>query len=558
MLKNLKRHKLLCYFILILAVGVFLRTINNNWDNGYYFHPDERALVLFAIPLSIPSSWSNFISVKSSLNPHFFAYGSFPIYLLKLSSEVAKIYSPTLGEYGNIHYVGRFLAALFDTGTIILIYFVGKRLFSKRVGLISAFCYSASVLPIQLSHSYTVDPLLTFFLLLTLYFLLIILEKAQTKAAVLIGIAFGVCLSIKISALIFLPVILVTYLITVRRSKEKKRMLPLFLATTLSSISTILILQPYSFIDINEFKAQTLQQTEMSYNPFIFPYTLQYVGKIPFFYELKNIFLWGLGIPLASISFLGIIALTKRTIQKSKKINVSLIVFLLFFWLYFLFFGKAAVGFMRYMLPIYPLFAIAAGYICDKTYNIIPKKIRKKYLYRKVILLSFVLLLLVYPISFIHIYLKSNTRIQASYWINQNIPHGSVLAVEHWDDSLPVYGDKYYTHVSLPLYDPDSDAKWDNIQNLLSHAQYIIIASNRLYVPLQKLTDCTKVVSYRCYPKTAEYYKNLFSGKLGFKKIKEFSSYPTIPFTNIEINDFSADENFTSFDHPKIMIFKKD
>jgi hypothetical protein len=85
----------------------------------------------------------------------------------------------------------------------------------------------------------------------------------------------------------------------------------------------------------------------------------------------------------------------------------------------------------------------------------------------------------------------------------------------------------------------------------------IIIASGRLYIPLQKLTDCKHLPVNRCYPLTAKYYKNLFSGKLGFKKIQEFKSEPTIPFINIGINDLSADENFTVFDHPTIMIFKK-
>ncbi len=557
MLKKIRKHKILLCLGLIIATGFYLRSLNSNWDNGYYFHPDERALIMFALPLEKPTSWDKLISPESELNPHFFAYGSFPIYLLKGVSELAKFYDPQLGEYGSIHLVGRFLSALFDTATIALVFLLARRLFSPAVGLFSAFCYSVSVLPIQLSHSYAVDTLLTFFLLLSLYFALELIDKTRIRNAIFVGIFFGTCIAIKISALIFLPVLIFSFLYLLTHIRHA-RVSFLFLITITCSVLTVFFLQPYSFIDFVEFKKQTLQQTSMSYNPFIFPYTLQYVGKIPYLYELRNISLWGLGLPIAIASLAGIAILTRQVFRMGKVKNILLLGVLLYFWLYILFFGKAAVGFMRYMLPIYPIFAIAAGFVLARIYSFATKKLKKKYIHKKLTLVFLVFILLIYPLSFIQIYLKPNTRIQASDWIVKNIPRGSTLAVEHWDDSLPVYNGQFYYHFSLPLYDPDTDEKWENMDRMLDQSQYIIIASNRLYAPLQRLTDCTRLPSYRCYPRTASYYKKLFSGELGFRKIKEFSSHPIIPFTNIEINDISADENFTSFDHPTIMVFKKD
>ena len=61
------------------------------------------------------------------------------------------------------------------------------------------------------------------------------------------------------------------------------------------------------------------------------------------------------------------------------------------------------------------------------------------------------------------------------------------------------------------------------------------------------------------------YYKDLFAernllgSKLRFVKVKEFTAYPMIrvgPF-HITIPDDTADESFTVYDHPKVMIFKK-
>jgi len=72
-----------------------------------------------------------------------------------------------------------------------------------------------------------------------------------------------------------------------------------------------------------------------------------------------------------------------------------------------------------------------------------------------------------------------------------------------------------------------------------------------------KLSDCQKLPENRCYPYTQNYYRRLFSGKEGFQKIVEFTSFPKIPSLNLQINDQGADESFTVYDHPRVMVFKK-
>jgi len=57
------------------------------------------------------------------------------------------------------------------------------------------------------------------------------------------------------------------------------------------------------------------------------------------------------------------------------------------------------------------------------------------------------------------------------------------------------------------------------------------------------------------YPIISNYYDLLFSGKLGFKKIKDFTSYPKIG--PLEFPDVYAEGTFSVFDHPQISIWKK-
>jgi hypothetical protein len=159
---------------------------------------------------------------------------------------------------------------------------------------------------------------------------------------------------------------------------------------------------------------------------------------------------------------------------------------------------------------------------------------------------------------FVDMYSQKHTRIAATDWILKNIVTGSTLAVEHWDDRVPIYGGERYNYVEMTLYERlDDDLKWQGLNEKLKQADYIILASNRLYVPLQKLNDCSKYKS--CYPKTAEYYRKLFKGGLGFIKVAEFAVYPKLEIGNwkLEIRDEEADESFTVYDHPKVIVFKK-
>lgn len=590
----MKKNYLLLKIILIFSF--YLRTYSLDWDQSFHLHPDERTITMFTLPLQFPNNW----------NPHFFAYGSFPLYLLRIAGNVMQNFNPLLGQYAQMNLLGRAISAFFDLGTLILVFLIGKKLWSKNVGILGSLFYGISVLPIQLSHFYAVDTILTFFILLTLYCLILFYEKPTAKKALFVGISFGFALASKISATVLIASIVIALiidfvLIFLKNPHRPKIWFPhvpklikkLFtegLVIIFITFITFIILEPYTLLDFKTFWQQTLAQQQMTYDPFTFPYTLQYVGKTPYLYELKNIFLWGQGPLLALISFLGTLYVTFLTMKQLSiehlgwwrgsdldssevKLGMRVLIILVFFFAYFITVGRFAIGFMRYMLPIYPLLSLFGAVVLSEFYNLIRNlnlhqfsiKAQKINFQNSFILYTiyFILytLLIIWPLSFLNIYSKQNTRVLASTWINGNIPSGKSLAIEHWDDSLPLFGQEKYTMINLPLYEPDTNFKWEMINNKVARADYIIIASNRLYVPLGKLTNCEKLPVGRCYKKTAEYYKKLFNGTLGFKKVAEFKTYPKFSFPLVkwkyEINDSSADESFTVYDHPKVIIFKK-
>jgi len=197
---------------------------------------------------------------------------------------------------------------------------------------------------------------------------------------------------------------------------------------------------------------------------------------------------------------------------------------------------------MRYFIIIYPFLAIYAAI----GFSAVAKRLN---LLLQVLLM---ILIFVWPLSYLSIYIHENTRVSATQWIYRNIPEGSTILSEHWDDALPLMMEsRNYNNQLLPVFDPDNTEKWNKMDNLLQIGDYLILSSNRGWGSIPTVP--------KKYPLMTNFYKDLFAGNLQYKKIKEFTSYPSLTYLGIPLTvpDDIADENFTVFDHPKVMIFKR-
>jgi len=539
--------------ILVLCGGFIFRLYGIDWDNWLQLHPDERMLMMVA----------DGIRIFDKLNPNFFNYGSLPIYLLKAISQLINFFT---AQYQiSILMIARYLSLFFDLGTAIMLYLNCLYLFKeKRIALFACFFYIIAFFPIQSSHFFTVDTILTFFITLLIYLLLVFVSGTHHKniTLILIALTFSAMMATKISAIIFLPIIIWLLIF------NSRPVVNLFYFGILFCIF-FFIFMPYAILDYKTFLSSIELQLKMNSDPYIFPYTLQYVGTVPYLYYLKNIFLWGMGPLISVLSIIGfyklIYILIKNYIPQLnyKTWNIKHETFLIMLYVtcymfYFLVIGRSAVKFMRYMLPFYPFIAVLAAYGIFQ----VQKYLVKFKIFTHIILTGCI----IWTLLFINIFSQTHTRISATDWIISNIPINSRIAVEHWDDKLPLTNIEKYQIIELPLYDqPDNDIKWTSINKKLEQSDYLIIASNRLFTPLSKLDNCQK---YKyCYPKTAGYYKKLFNGQLGYKKVAEFKISPHLKiacpklcrngYWKLEIDDSTADESFTVYDHPQILIFKK-
>lgn len=543
-LSHIKKFTQQYAIVLILALAVGLRLFNINWDEKHALHPDERMLMMVTTPLS-----------AENLNPNFFNYGHLPVYILKSASTLAAtIFGDSYTQYPNILLVGRVISALFDTGTVFLIYLIGKRLWGKRAGLIAGLLYATAVFPIQNSHFYIVDPQLTFWITLGIYIITKSYLKPSWRAFYLLGLVTGLAAATKftgiLTAFLFVIYLVNTFVLLSKIRPINYTQLALKIGFYITifvavAVTVFFLTQPYVLFEFNKFKTDIALQLKMNSDPTIFPYTIQFVNTTPYWFPLKEIVNWGLGLPLGLISVAGVLLVSAQAVRKR---IVPILMMLIFAATFFAILGRSAVKYTRYYLPLYPILTLCAGVLLTK---IIQRTGSYKLPLRIGFYAGLILSLGLWPVMFLNIYTHPNPRIVATDWINQNLPPSATILTEHWDDVVPLSNQKQFNIEQLEVYNYESDIKWMKIDRQLQSADYLVISSRRVYMSIQNYPER--------YPYTAEFYRLLFAGETDYQLIQKFTNYPRINIgpLKFEITDDEAPESFTIFDHPTVWVFEK-
>ncbi len=576
--KNMKKYHAIV--LIIFLIGALLRFTNLNWDSYQAFHPDERNI-----------AWAvTRIHWFDELNPKFFAYGGLPIYLYKILSDITAwaTHDPSwTTDWGKIAVVGRYVSATLSSLSLPFIYLVGFRFFSPAVGVLAMFFLAFSPWAIREAHFATTETMLVFFLLLLLLVSYCHCERSEAiplrlprplrglAMTIGSGIILGLAIAAKTTSLLFLIIPLLSIWLS---SHTIRHRISMTLILLFFSGAYFLLTSPYTIIDYPHFLESMKYETGVALGRFSVPYTLQFFRSIPYIYQLQTM-LWQAG-PVAIIGIVGIIMLTTNMVymyivsfprkressfQKAtkywipasagmttqKRMNVSsLLLFLIFPLIYGVWSGSWYAKFSRYTVPLLPFATLASAWLMVFLFQKLSKQ--KIYLY----ICIFVYLLIgvshtLWGLMNWTIYLRPQTRIEASQWIYDHVPLGANLLTEHWNDGLPVdiHGGKNpseYPRELLNVYDTDTDEKMRTLADQLVQADYIILSTRRMWGTLPRLSEK--------YPATSRFYTLLLSGQLGYTEVAVFTSYPSL--FGIVINDDPAEESIQVFDHPTVRIFQ--
>jgi YYY domain-containing protein len=449
----------LVLLIVVLLIGGYLRTVGLDWDEEQHLHPDERFLTMVESSIEpVDSPGAFFQTEESSLNPNnrghgFYVYGTLPIFLVRYAAEWAG-----MTGYGSVYLVGRALSAAADLLTVVVVFFLGTRLFDRRVGLLAAALSALAVLQIQQAHFFTVDTFTAFFMVLALYFAAEVSVEGgkppRLSSYLLFGLTLGMATASKINAApiaLTLPLAaLIAYLKAAPedRSNRLPRIVIYLAAGAFTSLAAFRIFQPYAFqgpgllgILPNETWVNNLQALRAQTSGDVdFPPALQWARR-PVYFSWLNMVVWGMGLPYGLLAWAGF-AVMGWNLFKGRNWDRYL---LLWSWtaLYFVWQSLQWNSTMRYQLPIYPLLAVMAGWLLvalwDSAWNgwqikslAVPRPAARAV--TAVLLAAVLLSTAAYAYAFSRIYPEPHPRVEATRWLFDKVPGAVTLILDEGEE----------------------------------------------------------------------------------------------------------------------------
>ncbi len=516
--------RLLALTLLALA----LRLYGLGWDGWHYFHPDERRIAEAVATISFS---------PLQLDPRFYAYGSFPFYVTRVAVAAAKLVYPRVSEYDLAVRAGRALSALWGAATVFLLGLLGRRLYGEGVALLAAALLALTVTHVQNSHFATNDVPLALLVLATLTLLLRAVEGASATRWAAVGAVAGLAVATKVSALPLGLPIGVALVRLAFRTGSAQAALRATAVTGAAAVAAFLLAQPYAVLSWPRFAADVLEQSRMVRQAGLYPYTHQYFGAPRLLYEVRELVLWGMGPLLGVTALAGLVQRLGRRTRPGE--------WLLLAWAipFFLINASFEIKYPRYLLPLVPLLCLWAAVLLAR----LAARGRRGRALRAVVLGGTAL----YALAFCAIYTREHTVRHASRWFYEHVPAGTRVVIQEWDEGFPFHlpgrDPSRYTVVQLPLYEADSEAKVRRLARELAAADVMVLQTRRL-VGSTTRAEAT-------FPLTARFFRLLYAGDLGFRLERAFTSRPSL--LGLELPSELADESFSVYDHPKVVIFRK-
>jgi len=352
--------------------------------------------------------------------------------------------------------------------------------------------------------------------------------------------------------------------------------------TGLVALVTFVLCEPYAVIDAATFAADVAQESQMARGAYDIPYTRQFIGTLPYVYPIQQAIVWSMGIPLGIAGFVamvvaavrGCLAAASRSWRRAGDFLVPLAWVLPYLGIVGAFHAK----FLRYLLPILPFLSLWAAWMLVGLLRAGGRRLARVVGWGA--LATVVAGSALYAVAYLNIYAETHPWIQTTAWMCRNLPAGSRIAVEHWDDTLPLLQgtgelrcSRQHLLTQLAVYNRDDQAKLEMLLNGIEGNDYIVLASNRLYNTIPRLPGR--------YPLTSRYYHLLLGEELGFELVHTAATYPRVFGVDLVHDTFHdpdlpkpallsaveaqrrslvlgrADESYSVYDHPMTMVFQK-
>lgn len=361
----------LALLLLVLAVGLFLRVHNNDYGLPFVYYADEG------------SHFTNRAvgMLGGDANPHYFQNPSAFTYLVHAALRVYfghgwpfADYQRVIDAYGDnptrIYEIGRTMAALVCTVGVAGLYFVGRALWSRTIGLVCAAVLCFAFLSVAYSRIAVTDVGTLLPVALAIWCAVRIHERGGLGWYAGAGAAVGLAIGFKYTAgLVVLSPLLAVALGWHRRrqpghrppadaagppsgagSATREALLGLALLVVVA-VAVFFVTTPYFFLDFATAEHQLRHQADLAGG--LAKYGQEHDnGFVYYAWSLT----WGLGwVPL--VAALGGLVLLVRDGARARAALLAIFPLALFVYL-----ATQQRYFGRWFLPAYPAFALLAGF----------------------------------------------------------------------------------------------------------------------------------------------------------------------------------------------------
>ncbi len=346
-----KTHSDALFVLGILAFSIIFYV---NLSSGHLWAADEQTY----------SQWAyHMVKTGDYLTP--WAFGDVSFWVVK-PPLFMWLMSLSYQAFGVNNFTSRLPSAIFGSLSLVLVFYLGKKLYNSVTGLISAIVLGTFTTFYNFSTHAMTDVTFTFFIIASIYFLVIGEKPEKTnRYAALSGVFFGLALMTKQLQALLIPLIIFTYLLLSQRSIRFvfKRQFTLFWSVGLLLFSPWLIYMVVSY------------GSPFWQNYFVYAAVTRSVSPIEghagsylfyFSYLINNEYLWAILLPFAA----GFCAF--KAIFKNSKADVLVIIWMALVLIVFTF---AQTKLFWYILPAFPAFALAIGSLLYQ----ISKKIASRY-----------------------------------------------------------------------------------------------------------------------------------------------------------------------------------
>jgi dolichyl-phosphate-mannose-protein mannosyltransferase len=552
---------------LATAVGAAFRFYGLGWGAPFFhFHIDEHFVFMGADLLRRDPH-------EAAMSSKFFMYSPLPMYLLNIVVGVYEWVARPLDltvprDQVTYMVLGRAISATLGTATIPLAYLVASRVAGRLAGALSAVLLASAVIHLRESHFFTVDVSLTFFAMLAFYYLIRIVERGDRVSMAGAGVALGLAMLSKYTALFLVPLIGLAYLLSPQAPRQLRPLGAWVRPAIRTAVSlaigaaTFLILDPLVVRYYDKFRSDV---REWVTDPLLGAWKPLWVGQFagvePQTYWLTNLLWWGLGPAFEIVALGGLIWLTVRR----DRVAWMAFAFPVAFWLLA---GRTIAPFIRYAVPLAPVLAVAAGALCADGLRH-PRWRRATAVATGVLLATTTL----WAVAYMNVYRQPDSRLVASEWLIRNVPENAKILLEPHHNIPPTgsyltsqsfYGDyvmwgphrerrDHYQLYTLDVYrhlynrGASDDDRRHYIESRLALADWILMDDTFLQQYQNQPEDLHGAVK--------QYYRDLFGGRLGFELVKSFKVYPEL--FGWTINDDGAELTFRLFDHPRVFVFRR-